>query len=154
MAYTRTKAFSGLAAVLNFNPVGSPPVYATLGEIKTVKPSGQMMKSDDATNMQSLAEEFVSTIRTSGTLDIECNMLPTDPGYLAMEAIFYNQQPGLPNQGMLQFPKAPGQATRGDQRYFDFFCEKFLPGSIEPTKLIRLEISLKITGDVVTVAGV
>ena len=70
-----------------------------------------------------------------------------------MEAIYYNQQPGRPIQGMIQFPLAPGQNTIGDQRWFLFFCEKFLPGNIEPSKLIQLEVSVKLTGDIVTVRG-
>lgn len=150
MAYRATKAFTGLASVFNFNPVGSPPVWATIAEVRNQKPAGQQMKSDDATNLQSSAEEFISTIRTSGTWDIEANLIPTDPGYLAMQSLFYN---GATVQGMVQLPKAPGQAVIGDQRWFLFFVEKFMPTTIEPSKIIRLDASLKITGDVTTVAG-
>jgi hypothetical protein len=153
--YISSQSFSGKGAIFYFNQTGaSPPAFAnSLGEIRSMKPAGAMMKSDDATNLQSQAEEFISTIRTSGTVDLTCNMLPTDPGYIAMEAIYYNQQPGRPIQGMIQFPLAPGQNTIGDQRWFLFFCEKFLPGNIEPSKLIQLEVSVKLTGDIVTVRG-
>lgn len=153
MPYTQTRSYAGLGASLNFNPVGSPPVYSQIPEIRNLKPSGAMMKSDDATNMQSTAEEFVSTIRTSGTFDIEANLVPTDPGYIAMRAIYYNERTGLPYPGMVQLPKAPGQNTIGDQKYFSFFVEKFIEDTIEPTKIVRLQISLKITGDIVTVSG-
>ncbi len=150
--YVSTKAYSGKGATFNFNLNGSsPPSFANqIPEITLQKPSGQQMKSDDATNLSSAAEEFISTIRTSGTWDITANMIPTDPGYIAMEALFYD---GATVQGMVQFPKAPGQATIGDQRWFLFFVEKFMPGNIEPSKIIKLDISLKITGDVTTVAG-
>lgn len=150
MAYKSTKAFDGLGATFNFNPVGSPPVWQILQEIRNQKPAGAMMKSDDATNLQSIAEEFIPTIRTSGTWDIECNLVPTDPAYIAMEALYYAAET---SQGMVQLPKAPGQATTGDQRWFIFFVEKFLPTVIEPSKIIKLEISLKITGDITPVAG-
>lgn len=148
--YKNTRAFTGLGAVLNFNPVGSPPSWSTIPEVRNQKPSGQMMKSDDATNLQSSAEEFISTIRTSGTWDGESNLVPTDPGYIAMEALFYD---GAFTQFMIQFPKAPGQLIIGDQRWFVAFVEKFMPTVIEPTKIIRLEFSLKITNDVTPVAG-
>jgi hypothetical protein len=153
--YTSSQSYSGKGAIFYFNQTAaSPPAFAnTLGEIRSMKPTGAMMKSDDATNLQSAAEEFISTIRTSGTFDITTNLLPNDPGYIAMEAIYYNQLPGRPIQGMLQFPLAPGQNTIGDQRWFLFFCEKLMPGSIEPSKLIQLEVSVKITGDIVTVKG-
>ncbi len=152
-AYTSSKAFSGKGAVLNFNPVGSPPVWSTLGEIRSMKPTGAMMKSDDATNLQSSDEEFISTIRTGGSYDCATNLVPTDPGYIAIEAIYYNQLPGRPTQFMLQLPLAPGQNTIGDQRWFMAFVEKCLPGSIEPSKLIQNEVTVKVTGAVIVVAG-
>jgi hypothetical protein len=80
MAYP-SKAGTGLGSTLSINGT-------LVGEIKTMKLAGRQAKTDDVTNFDSLATEFIPTIITSGTWDLTGNRIGSDAGQIAMEAAF------------------------------------------------------------------
>lgn len=156
MAYSRTQAFGGLGTQVFLNTsgsgIGSPPAWTVIGEMVNVKTSGASTKSDDATNFSSSAEEFIPTIRTEGTWDCTMNRTPLDAGFQALQNWWYTVPPTT-EQIRIQLPKAPGQTVQGDQFFFYAIIEKFMPGSIEVTKKIPMEVSFKVTGPVVETPG-
>jgi hypothetical protein len=156
MAYSRTQAAAALGTIVYLNTsdsgTGSPPTWTPIGEVTKTGQSGASTKSDDATNFSSQAEEFIPTIRTEGTWDCTMNRIPGDPGFQALQDWWYSVPPTT-EQIRVQLPKAPGQTVVGDQLFFFAILEKFMPGSMEPTKKIPQECSFKITGPVVETPG-
>jgi hypothetical protein len=81
MAYTSTQAQSGNGSILAINTgTVSSAIWTTVGEISDIAQSGKTNKSDDATNLQSSAEEFIPTILTPGSWGLTLNRVSGDAG--------------------------------------------------------------------------
>lgn len=154
MAYVSTQASGGLGSTFEINGsgsgAGSPAAWIPLGEIRSMKPAGAQVKSDDATNLQSAAEEFIPMIFTGGTYELAMNRSPLDPGFIEAQVYF---KALTTVQCRVTLKKAPGQATVGDRFTFLAFVEKFMHGTVEPTKIIQMETTFKVTGDIVETPG-
>jgi hypothetical protein len=178
MAYTGTKAQSGnQLAVYIFGTgslasgawtfttgSGSPAAPASssvsagwslIGEINDFTASGKQMKTDDATNLQSGAEEFIATILTPGKFAGTFNSIPgfTDTGQRAVSAAF-NQAPPVLATFLIVRPKGPSQTTVGDCYVFSGLVEELNDlGNVKPDKIIRTPFSIKVSGTIAQTIG-
>jgi hypothetical protein len=143
MAYTTSKAVSGLATTL---AIGATPTV--IGEILSISQSGRSVKTDPTTNMQSTAEEFIPTLMSPGTYDITFNRIGADAGQVAMEAAFS----GLTTSAFtIQEPK--GFFTTSGPKYTFNGIVTELNYSYDPTKNIEGKAKIMCTGPITLTAG-
>ena len=154
MSYTGTKSQSGNGTTININTGSvSTPTWTPIGEVVELSESGKMNKSDDATNLQSSAEEFVPTILSPGTYALTINRVSTDTGQLAMVASFTALPPTLV-QYQVVLPKTPAQTTSGDKYVFLAMVEEMNDiGSLKADKVIKITAKLKVSGPQTFTAG-
>ena len=89
MSYTGTKSQSGNQTIVNINTgTASSPTWVLVGEIADFTQSGTQNKSDDATNLQSTAEEFIPTILTPGKFAGTMARVSGNAGQVAVKASF------------------------------------------------------------------
>ncbi len=152
MAYTGTLAQSGLGTAFNINTSGtSTPTWTLIGEIISAPQSGRVAKTADATNLESLAAEFITTLVESGTFELTVNRVAGDAGQLALEAAFE----GLLTKGyQVVLPKTLAQTTTGDTYLFSAIVEEYDNiAEIGPDKAIHSKIRLKVSGKITYTAG-
>lgn len=167
MAYTGTKAQSANQAAVYINGTGalaagvwtftpgtvSSPVWTLIGEINDFNQSGKSVKTDDATNLQSSAEEFIPTILSPGKFAGVWNRLSADGGQMAVAATF-NQVPPVMASYKVQLPKNASQTTTGDLYTFTALCEELNDlGTLKPDKIIKTPFSFKVSGVIVETQG-
>ncbi|MGA2270325.1 MAG: phage tail tube protein [Bryobacteraceae bacterium] len=154
MAYTSTQAQSGNGIILAINTgTLSSAIWTTIGEITDLAQSGKTNKSDDATNLQSSAEEFIPTILTPGSWGVTLNRISGDAGQAAVLASF-NALPPTIKQYRITLPKAAGQSTSGDAFAFSAMTEEFNDlGTVKADKKISTLAKLKVSGPVVLTVG-
>lgn len=145
MTYTGSKAITGLGTTLG---IGVTPTL--VGEIIEVKQSGRTVKTDDTTNMNSLATEFLPTIMDSGTWDITFNRVGTDAGQTALETAF--QSLASNTSFTITLPKTSTQTVKGDSWTFLGLVQE-LSYSIAPDKKVMGTLKVKISGPCNPVAG-
>jgi hypothetical protein len=154
MAYTSTQAQSGNGSILAINTgTVSSAIWTTVGEISDIAQSGKTNKSDDATNLQSSAEEFIPTILTPGSWGLTLNRVSGDAGQAAVLASF-NALPPTIKQYKITLPKAAGQSTTGDAFAFSAMVEEFNDlGTVKADKKISTQAKLKVSGPIVLTVG-
>src|ERR1035438_9311650 len=102
MAYTKTKTQSGnqtQVLVANSGAVtssSSSASFTLVGEITSFTQQGVTNKTDDATNLQSTAEEFIPTIETPGKFSGVMNRISNDAGQVLVKASFNAIPPTMP----------------------------------------------------------
>jgi hypothetical protein len=152
MSYTKTKKQSGNQTQLNIN-TGTPssPIWTPIYEIVDIGQSGKMLKTDDATNLNSATEEFIGTISNPGGFSLSINRVSSDPGQIALLASF-NAATTVMYQA--QLPKAPGQTTTGDLFAFSAIVEEFNDlGTVKSDKGIMTPAKLKASGPITLTVG-
>lgn len=158
MSYTGSKAQSGNQAVVsigNGTSTSSPGTLTVVGEIADFNQSGTMNKTDDTTNLQSTAEEFIPTILTPGKFSGVMNRISGDAGQVAVKAAFNAAPPvNVPWQVQLAKNTAAGQTTAGDKIVFMGLVEEFSNfGQIKPDKKVQTVFSVKVSGPIVETLG-
>lgn len=150
MSYTGTKAQTGQGATLAINTgTVSTPTWTTIAEAIDINPSGYENKTDDATNLESLAVERVFTILDGGTWDVTGNRVSTDAGQAAAQAAFDS---GVATGFQVTFPKLPTQTSVGDIYSFLAVVTKWSP-NIKATKITKLAGTLATTNGVTFTEG-
>jgi hypothetical protein len=158
MSYTGSQAQSGNQAVVSINTgTASTPVWTVVGEINDFNQSGTMNKTDDTTNLQSTAEEFLPTILTPGKFSGTMNRISGDAGQVAVKTAFTSAPPTL-NQWKVQLAKnankVPPQTTAGDSIVFTGMVEEFTNfGTVKPDKKVNTSFSVKVSGPIVETLG-
>jgi hypothetical protein len=154
MAYTGTKSQSGNQTIVSINTgTVSSPVWTPVGEISDFTQSGVQNKSDDATNLQSTADEFIPTILTPGKFSGVMNRVSGDAGQVAVKASF-NAVPPTLVQYQVQLPKLPTQSTKGDSLTFLAMVEEFNNiGNVKPDKKIATQFAFKVSGPITETLG-
>ena len=148
MAYTGTKSQAGNATVVNINGSGtvSSPTWTQIGEIGDFTQSGTQNKSEDATNLQSVAEEFLPTILTPGKFAGMMNRISGDAGQGYVRTSFNAVPPTLMGYQVV-LKKNSSQTVSGDTYLFTAMVEEFNDlGSIKPTGIIKTAFAFKISG--------
>ena len=144
MSYTNSNAQSGFGASLT---IGGTPVV--VGEIKSFGLNGQKWDTAEVTNLQSLAKEFITTIRDNGTMDLDLNRVSTDAGQAAVEAAFTS---GALTPFAFTLAKETGQSTTGDKFQFSALVVS-RDFTVDPTKEIAAKIQLKISNAITYTEG-
>lgn len=161
MSYNGTKAQSGAGTSLFINTgTASSPTWTLVGEVTDLGQSGKSNKSDDATNLESAAEEFIPTLLSPGSFKITMNRVqstsgdaPGDAGQVAMLASF-NATPPTVLLYKITLPKSASQTTMGDTYQFSAMVEEFEDiGTIKADKKISTTASLKVSGPITLTAG-
>jgi len=154
MSYGGTKAQSGNQTTLSINTgTVSTPVWTLVGEINGFTQSGTQNKSDDATNLQSTAEEFIPTILTPGKFAGTLSRVSGDAGQVAVKASFNAVPPTLVQYQVL-LPKTPSQSSTGDKLVFLAMVEEFNNlGDVKPDKKVMTQFGFKISGPIVETLG-
>ena len=163
MAYAGSKAISGNQTVISINGTAaggvftpgtaSTPVWTPIGEIGNFVQSGTQNKTDDTTNLQSSAEEFIPTILTPGKVTGAFNRVSGDAGQSAVKACFYSVPPVMA-QYKAQLPKSVGYTSTGDSVVFTALVEELGDlGDIKPDKKISSPFAFKISGALVWTTG-
>jgi hypothetical protein len=144
MPYTGSKAQSGSQTTL--------AIASTLvGEITDIGQSGKANATDDSTNLESTAEEFLATLLKPGNFKITMNRVPGDAGQAAMLSAFNTQATAA---FTITLPKTSSQSTTGDKYAFNALVEEFNDlGSVRPDKKITTEAALKVSGPITFTAG-
>jgi hypothetical protein len=144
--YTGSKGQVGLGTILS---IGSTPTV--VGEVKSLKLNGRKWDTDDSTNMQSLAKEFISTIQDPGEWDIDFTRVSNDVGQIALEAAFAS---GAITTFTIQLPvnTKAGQSTTGDKFAFNALVTE-VPYNFETTKIDSGSCKLKMSGPMTITVG-
>lgn len=155
MSYTGTKAQSGFGTTLAINTgTASVPVWTVVDEVGSLSQSGTENKTDDATNLQSTAEEVVATILAPGAWDFTMNRLTASsgPGQAAMLASF---NAATTKQYKITLPiNIPcGQTSTGDSKTFLAIVQKMPLSEVKVDKIIKYQATLKISGAITETPG-
>lgn len=149
MPYTKSKAGIGKGTTLSIGNNADPVVYTAVGEIKSLDQSGRQVATEDVTNMDSGAREFLPTLLDSGSWRVTGSRIGGDAGQVAMESAFA----GLTvSPFQIQLPKTSVQATTGDMFAFDALIED-LNYSVAVDKSITFTATLKVSGLITTTPG-
>lgn len=145
MAYTGSQAQSGRGSTLSIGAAPTP-----VGEITDVAVTRGKWDTADVTNFESNSdEEFISTIRASGQVQLSGNRVSGDAGQVAVEAAY---QSGEVESFTITLPKTAAQATKGDAYTFNalVLSSDF---TVDVKKQIDYKVDLKITGPMTLTAG-
>lgn len=150
MPYTSSKSQIGLGTTLSIGSgTGTPETFTLIGELKTISQSGRSVSTEDVTNLQSGAKEFIPTLVDSGTYDISGNYVGGDAGQAALETAFASL---VPHNFQLQLPKGPGQTTKGDvYTFLALVQEKDITLAVD--KAVTFSAKLKVSGVVTSTPG-
>jgi predicted secreted protein len=88
-----TQAFCPAGTTVKFASagVGGTPTYdKTIGEVVSIKKTGQKMSTDDATHLGSPSnyKELIAGLKEGGTVALEYNFVPGDAGQVAVAVAF------------------------------------------------------------------
>lgn len=144
MSYTKSQAQYGRGTIL---AIGTTPI--TVAEVKTIKLSGRKWDTEDTTNLQSSAKEFLASIMDQGEWDIAGNRVSNDAGQIAMEAAFGS---GALTNFTITLPKSGAQTTTGDVYGFSAVVVE-CDYAIDVLKAIDFTAKLKISGVMTMTAG-
>jgi hypothetical protein len=151
MAYTKSKAGIGLGTVLSIGTSGASPTFTPVGEIKNLQQSGRQVATEDVTNMQSSAREFVPTLLDSGTWDITGSRIGGDAGQQAMESAFAGLVI-LPFKVQLPVNANAGQTTTGDLFAFNALVQE-CNYDLAVDKANTFSAKLKVSGVITVTPG-
>jgi hypothetical protein len=154
MSYTGSKAQAGRGTQFSIGSLAGTltPTYVLVGEVKTSGITGAQWGTEDVTNSDSGPDqEFISTIRDNGTLDLSGNRVASDAGQVAVEAAFGS---GLKYDFKLVLPinVQAGQSTVGDTYTFAGLVQS-RDFSIDVTKAISFSTKIKVSGAVTYAVG-
>lgn len=151
MSYTASKSQTGQGTIIQVNATGtSPPTWVVIGEPLSCTFSDKNM-FDDSTNLQSVAKEFLATLKDPGKLSVDLNRVSSDAGQLALETS-YNAQSRLSYQVVLPINTVAGQTTQGDTYTFLAYVEHLTP-DIKTDKKVVSKFELQITGPITFAIG-
>lgn len=152
MPYTGSKAQTGQQTTISVSAVVSPPTYTLIGEALSCTFSDKNM-FDDTTNLESVAKEFLATLKDPGKLNVDLNRVSNDAGQTILSNSYYAAPPTrLPYLVTMPINTAAGQTTTGDTYSFLAYVETFAP-DVKVDKKITTKFALQITGAITFVEG-
>ena len=158
MSYLGTQAQSGFGMTFwVYTGSGAPSLttapggtgWTNVAEITGLKQSGTTNETDDATNCNSTAKEFIPTILSPGEYQFDVNRVVSDSG---QQQVLTNFQAKTLNYYGYVLPKSATQTTTGDAFIFRALVKQY-PKTVEPTKIIRYSASLMLSGAETFIAG-
>lgn len=150
MSYSGTQSQSGLGTAIAINTgTVSTPTWTTIGEVVDLTQSNYQNESDDATNLESTAREFIATLLNPGTWECTINRVSSDAGQTALVSAFNGRTNTM---FKVTLPKTASQSTTGDAYSFTALVEKY-GMNIKPDKKISISASLKVSNAITFTAG-
>lgn len=150
MSYTGSKAQAGLGSLLSVNTgTVSTPVWTVVGEVFDITQNGYENETDDVTNLQSTAREFIGTILNPGMWDFTMNRVSTDTGQAKMVSLLNSAATGM---FQIQLLKNSTQTTTGDLYAFSGIVQKY-PLTIKADKAIKITASIKVSNAITFTEG-
>jgi hypothetical protein len=149
MSYTASLAGIGLGTTLSIGNTSSPVGYTTVSELKTLNLTGRVAGTEDVTNFQSTAREFIPTLIDNGTWDFTGNRVGGDTGQAAMETAFTSLSL-LPFK--IQLVKTTGQSVVGDSFTFNALVLE-INYSVGVDRAVTMSGRLKASGVLTKTAG-
>lgn len=112
MAYTSSKAKAGRGTVVSIGGVtgaGGTETFTPIYELTNASFSGSAWGTEDTSNFNSgVDEEFIANMRNNGELNLEGNVVDTDPGQVLLTTA-YNS--GSKYDFKVQNLPGPGETT-------------------------------------------
>ncbi len=143
-SYTSSQAHPDLGTTIG---IGATPTV--IGEVKTIKQSGRKTDTEEVTNMNSTAKEFIPTIADWGEWDVEGNLVSSDAGIIAVETAFSSK---AVSAFTIQRSKTATQVTSGDKYTFNAIVTE-LDYNFDAVKAATFSLKLKVSGVVTFIAG-
>ena len=150
MSYSFSQGQTGSLTALSINTGTTvSPVYTLIEEIQSCDPSGNEVKTVNATNLQSLVSEVLTTLPDPGSIKCSCLRVPGSvaTGQSAVLTQFNLGSQQAPILFKLALPKdaAAGQTTAGDAATFSAYVTECNPMSqISAEKPVMFDFTLKI----------
>ena len=156
MAYEGTQAQSGSASALYIGSAFTTSYTALtstlVGEVVDVVQSGKAMGTAAATNFESVAEEFITTLLKPGNFAVTLNRVAGDTGQVAVKTAF-DARPNIAAGWTITLGPAPGQ-TVGDSYSFNAIIEGMDDlGTVKPDGIVQSKMTLKVSGGITLIAG-
>jgi hypothetical protein len=142
-SYVKSASVKGLGTVLS---IGDVPT--AVGELQSIELSGRQWATDDVTNFDSPAAEFLTTIKNPGSWAITGKRVGGNAGQIALEAAYAS---GDVTNFVIQFLPT-GAQTIGDKFTFAAAVTELNYG-VASDKAQTFTGSLKISGALAFVAG-
>ena len=137
MTYTSTLAKAGIGTTLSIGATPTP-----IGELDNIPADLPEWGTAEATNFESTAEEFITTLQKSQEFSVTGNCVPSDAGQTAVLAAYAT---GALASFTLQLPKLGAQTTAGNKYVFNALvlgCSF----KLTPTGKVDFSIKLKTSG--------
>lgn len=147
MSYTGSKSGIGRGTTISITVVST---VTPVGEVVTITPSGRQFATEDVTNLQSTAREFVGTLPDEGQFEVVTNRVAADAGQVAVEAAF---ETGALQTFTLTLPKSGTQTVSGDSYAYSGIVTNANNSAITFDKKISYTFTFKISGSPVKTAG-
>lgn len=147
MPYTKSLSGIGRGTIISITVVST---ITPIGEVVTITPSGRAFATEDVTNLESTAREFVGTLPDEGQFEVVSNRVAADAGQVAVEAAF---ETGVLQVFTLTMPKSGSQTVSGDVYTYNGIVTNANNSAITFDKKISYTFTFKISGSPTKVAG-
>lgn len=143
---SQTQAFCPAGTEIAFASIAAPTVFTPIGEVTSIKKSGQKRETDDATNMDSTSgyREYIGTIKDGGEYTIDYNFVPGNAG---QASVSYLYESGDVVNWKLTMPNTKGHFT------FSAFIAEYGNFDFPVDKKATASLKVKVSGPVIETFG-
>ncbi len=154
MAYNGSRAKVGRGTVVSIGSVSGGAggdVYTPIEELNDATFSGGQWGTAETTNFQSgVDEEFLTTTRNNGEVNLKGNLIDGAPGQAAL-TVAYNS--GSKYDFKVQLAVGPGETTIGTAYTFSALVMSFFDIPVTTKGIVEFTSKLKVSGPITTIAG-
>ena len=150
-----TKGVTGRGTVFSIGIAGSPETFTAIMNMKTYSFSGNSLKFDDISNLNSstnggvIVEESLPATEDPGTFTASGIFIPSDAGQTALAAAWGTH---ALTDFKVQFPVAGSQTTTGNLYTFSGYLQDNPVPDADYSKAIMVKFTIKLN-TAVTVTG-
>ena len=152
-----TKAVTGRGTIFSIQTAaGTPPTVVPVLNMKTYAFSGQSVKFDDVTNLNSSADggiivdESIPATEDPGTFTASGIWIPSDPGQEAIAAAWESHALTV---FTVQAPIAGAQTTTGNLYTFSGYLQDNPLPDLDYSKAVTIKFTIKLNTAVATTVG-
>ena len=151
-----TKGVTGRGTVFSIGVAGSPETFTPIMNMRTYSFSGNTVKFDDISNLNSsvnggvIVEESIPASEDPGTFTASGIWIPSDAGQTALAAAWGTH--GL-TDFKVQFPIAGAQTTTGNLYTFSGFLQDNPLPDADYSKAITIKFAIKLNTAITPTVG-
>jgi hypothetical protein len=151
-----TKAVTGRGTIFSITTAGGSPATVPVLNMKTYAFSGQTLKFDDISNLNSsvnggvIVDESLPATEDPGTFTATGIWIPSDPGQEALAAAWASHSL---NTYTVQAPIAGAQTTTGNLYTMTGFLQDNPLPDLDYSKAVTIKFTVKLNSAVVTTQG-